>query len=632
MKTNLLKSILAVAALLVGLGASAQDEKFYFGVTGYDKAGAPATIDATVYGDLSFKINLPSEEAKIGASKAFVQMTMWNVTSLGFEAGETRHWENTYETGVTVSDQTLSSYLQTCFTLGKNGSVTLPVHVVDYFEGGVYQDFTYNIAGTGSQIVGTPSSSDDALKAWSIITNEVTTNHPDAGGDSQFILKKGAYLCIGNKKFECANEVDLLEGNWTSGSVEDLFNKFSQTDVESSNKVVLYLPAGSSMKVDQSIATLKNPATITLDFASLDKTAFDNILDGIMEAASSGNDKRLTIINSLILFDNFVMNAVDAGTVKATVQFGAPTEGFILVYAGKEQPEEGLKTVEEFNEIRKSKLNAVGYVDADVAEAHAAELRGVDNIVVKYPAGKFGNYYYECANLVLTDVTETVDDPKEPAKTDFYSPESFVAVSGGYKWTEKSRNNTIMCFPFELKQEDVPTAQLYTFAFLDYRSEDSQFVYFQKRDDVKAGTPIMIYDTQKNGLTYDFNNTYIVGTPNNGANYQGTFIYTDKYAGSYTVYKSGNTEQLGKATKIAPFRGCLSLEREYWFNDGSNQTGASVKLMIAYIDENGDATSIDGVSLGNKNAQTIYTINGVKVSKITKPGLYIVNGVKRFCK
>lgn len=632
MKTNLLKSILAVAALLVGLGASAQEKKFYFGVTGYSAAGAPATIDATVYGDLSFNINLPSEDAKIGASKAFVQMTMWNVTSLGFEAGETRHWENTYETGVTVSDQTLSTYLPTCFTLGKDRKVTLPVHVVDYFEGGVYQDFTYNIEGAGSQIVGTPSSSDDALKAWSIITNEVTTNHPDAGGDSQFILKQGAYLCIGNKKFECANEVDLLEGNWTSGSVEDLFNKFSQTEVESSNKVVLYLPAGSSMKVDQSIATLKNPATITLDFASLDKTAFDNILDGIMEAASSGNDKRLTIINSLILFDNFVMNAVEASTVKATVQFGAPTEGFILVYAGKEQPEENLKTVEEFNEIRKSKLNAVGFVDADVAEAHAIELEGVKNIVVKYPAGKAGNYY-ECENLVLTDMTDPAVGGNAPM-TDFYSPEAFVAVKGEYKWIQPDRNNTFMCLPFALKKTDVPSAKLLIFAFEEQLTNGNAYVYFKEREEITEGLPVLVYNTERSGIDYKFDNTRIVGSADNSSNYEGTFISSFDFKGNWLAKKEGNEEYIVKLeTGLAPFRGSLNLTNGVEYNGGSNHpVSSSAKRIIAIIDENGDATSIDGVSLGSKNVETIYSISGAKLSKITKPGLYIVNGVKRFVK
>lgn len=625
MKTNLLKSILAVAALLVGLGASAQEKKFYFGVTGYSAAGAPATIDATVYGDLSFNINLPSEEAKIGASKAFVQMTMWNVTSLGFEAGETRHWENTYETGVTVSDQTLSTYLPTCFTLGKNGSVTLPVHVVDYFEGGVYQDFTYNIAGTGSQIVGTPSSSADALNAWSIITNEVTTNHPDAGGDSQFILKKGAYLCIGNKKFECANEVDLLEGNWTSGSVEDLFNKFSQTEVESSNKVVLYLPAGSSMKVDQSIATLKNPATITLDFASLDKTAFDNILDGIMEAASSGNDKRLTIINSLILFDNFVMNAVEARTVKATVQFGEPAEGFILVYPGSAESIPN-QTVEQFLEIKRSAPNAVGFVDAAVAAVHEEELEGVENIVIKYPAGKFENYYYESDDLVLTD------------KQDFYTPVNFIAHAGGYTRNIYKNSNTC-CVPFALDKNAISSnVQLLTFAYYEAISDGgvlgsgNAYAYFNSNEVVNGGIPCFIYAPNDFTLNVSFDDTEIIAEPEGSSNIHGFYRKTTGITDSYGINSTG--DKLASTTSATAFRSVLTLTWDEMFNGGSNHTGASAakEIKIAIIGENGNATTIDGVNIENNANENIYTINGVKVSKVSKPGLYIVNGVKRFVK
>lgn len=637
MKTNLLKTLLVGAALMLGLGASAQTERFYVGVTGYlNNNTNPQTVYATMYDNFAFSINLPDASAKIGATYADVQMRMTGVEGLGLAANETRNYKVSYDTGVTVTEQTLSEWLPNSYALADSKVVSVPVTVVDYIKKNITptrQTFTYTIAGVEkTQIVGTPSSTEDARKAWAIITNETTATRPESH-DSKFILKAGAYFQIGNEKVFCdGKDVELLVNNGQETVQNTLTSELSYTTVaEDTKKVVLYLPEGSTMKVDNSMAELQNNCTITFDCSNLEDGDLDNLITTALNlngATTEDAMKKISIQNVLKFFDALIGLIDKATVIPCTVQFGEPTNvPFITVYAGKETPEVGLKTIAQFNDIKQNVTrNAIGIVEEQYADA----VKNVTNAVVKYKAGAGNNYYYECQKLDLVDVTTTLN----PSTTNYYSPVDFVAISGGYKWTETSRNNTIMCLPFELTQNDVPTAQLLTFAFKEDLTNGNAYVYFQKRSDVKAGTPIMIFDTQKKGLNYTFNNTYIVGTPNNGANYQGTFVYTDKYSTCYTVYVEGGTELLGVAPVIAPFRGCISLAKDSWFNSGSNhaESAAPAKLMIAIIDENGEATTIDGVSLGNKKAETIYTINGAKVLKISKPGLYIVNGVKRFVK
>lgn len=636
MKTNLLKTLLVGAALMLGLGASAQTERFYVGVTGYlNNNTNPQTVYATMYDNFAFSINLPDASAKIGATYADVKMRMTGVEGLGLAANETRNYKVSYDTGVTVTEQTLSEWLPKSYALADSKVVSVPVTVVDYIKTNITptrQTFTYTIAGVEkTQIVGTPSSTEDARKAWAIITNETTATRPESH-DSKFILKAGAYFQIGNEKVFCdGKDVELLVNNGQETVQNTLTSELSYTTVtEDTKKVVLYLPAGSTMKVDNSMAELQNNCTITFDCSNLEDGDLNNLITTALNLNGASTEdamKKISIQNVLKFFDALIGLIDKATVIPCTVQFGEPKDvPFITVYAGKETPEVGLKTIAQFNDIKQNVTrNAIGIVEEQYADA----VKNVTNAVVKYKAGAGNNYYYECQKLELVD-------PKTAGakKADYYSPVSFVAISGGYKWTETSRNNTIMCLPFELTQNDVPTAQLLTFAFKEDLTNGNAYVYFQKRSDVKAGTPIMIFDTEKNGLDYTFNNTYIVGTPNNGANYQGTFVYTEECSNCYTVTKSGDTEKLGIAPALAPFRGCISLAKDSWFNSGSNHTesAAPAKLMIAIIDENGEATTIDGVSLGNKKAETIYTINGAKVSKISKPGLYIVNGVKRYVK
>lgn len=630
MKTNLLKTLLVGAALMLGLGASAQTERFYVGVTGYlNDHTTPQTVYATMYDNFAFSINLPDASAKIGATYADVKMRMTGVEGLGLAADETRNYSVSYDTGVTVTEQTLSEWLPNSYALADSKVVSVPVTVVDYIKTNITptrQTFTYTIAGVEkTQIVGTPSSTEDARKAWAIITNETTATRPTSH-DSKFVLKAGAYFQIGNEKVFCdGKDVELLVNNGQETVQNTLTSELSYTTVaEDTKKVVLYLPEGSTMKVDNSMAELQNNCTITFDCSNLEDGDLDNLITTALNLNGASTEdamKKISIQNVLKFFDALIGLIDKATVIPCTVQFGEPTDGFVTVYPGSSAKMEN-QTLAQFAETRASYPNAIGFVTED----HAADVEGVKNIVVEYSVGKNDNKYYECEELVLTD------------QKDFYTPVNFIAHKGEYSRTILKNTNTC-CVPFALEKKWFSSdVQLLTFAYYQPINEGgvlgggNAYAYFNSNEIVNGGIPCFIFSRSGCALNVTFEDTEIVAEPEGSSNLHGFYRAATGLTDSYGINSVG--DKLATATKAKAFRCVLTLTWDEMFNGGSNHTGASAakEIKIAIIGEDGNATSIDGVDLGNKNAEAIYTINGTKISKISKSGLYIVNGVKRFVK
>lgn len=632
MKRNLLKTLLASVLLLCGVGANAQEllDKFYFGVTGYDASGNPATVSATVYEDWSFVVKLADKNKLVGASKADVYAYMQSVPTLGVTTK--REHKVTIETGVSVTPQKLSLWLPNIY--GFTGT-HVPVSVID---GSKKQDFVYciNAVNADNEIVATPCNVDETRAAWKIITDNVTNGSND--GDSYLKAKKDAFIKIGNEKLIFKNDVNILKGDWTVSQIrEGMNNDLEYKKVVNDKKAVLYLPAGTELAIGGKIATLAKPATITLDCANV----ADRDLENKIGAARTkiGNSNADAIEGILGLIDTFIGLINKADVVPCEVLFDPtlnedpeePTaEDKLIVYSVANQ--NGVEmTKRDFENHRNSYPNAIAIVD----EANAGLFEGVDNVVIKYTVGNNGNYYYECNNFILTDRKTGTD-------CSFYSPVDFVAVTGTY---DRNITNTsaTCCVPFELNATS--SRKILTFSYYEPIIEDGEetgnaYAYFNSRQSVNAGVPCFIFDESKAGIHVTFDNTRIVGEPDNSANLQGSFVYTYDYSTPdyYGIGYLGTKIVLKKyssADQSTPLRSVLYLGWSDMFNGGSNHSSANGAKSIdfAIIGEDGEVTTIDGVSLGSVNTKKgIYTINGAKVSDMSKPGLYIVDGVKKFVK
>lgn len=294
-----------------------------------------------------------------------------------------------------------------------------------------------------------------------------------------------------------------------------------------------------------------------------------------------------------------------------------------MVYAGTATALENRNLV-EFNTIRQTYPNAIMIVDQSEADHVVNET----NVIVDYAVGQYGLHHYECRYLELKDNGYTGDTKN------FYSPVDFHALAGSYNRSITANSNTF-CVPFDMKASyiGVSGAKLLTFAYYEPIYEEGvatggAYAYFSQHDELSAGIPCFVYSPSATVFTAEFENEYIVCSPENSGNMKGTFVRTTEYAdatGYYGLVSGGMA--IGKAGEsVAPFRCVLSLNKDMAFNGGSTSS-APERLEIRIIGEDGMVTELPGVAIEDIERELpTYSIDGKIVGEISAPGLYIVNG------
>lgn len=665
-----------------GFPTNKSDIKFFFSVTGFSQlggAGNSSTVYATVFDgnqDYNFEVVLPKKTNVLCSDQATVRAMMRNVASLDVDANETRTHEVTINTGTKVTNQTLGGWLPLTYQFQ---NATLPITVVDYNHGApIYKEFEYQLKGApygdGYRITGKRNDFQKAHDAWYLITkgpeniNPIHVTAERKGDEDTFLdLPVGAYIQLGKEMITVDSEIKMSEGNFDLNTLCSMF-KTPTTVTNAEQKAIFYLPAGTKLSIGASIATLNEAAKITFDLTNMPQGyTLDGVLSTLAEKAAavqsdpngeSGTSAKGVFIQTFLnMFDQLVAAVNAAKTVPVLVEFGQPGP-FIEVYhsdkTGAKIKESALQTPDQFRQTLTTYPNAIGLVRSQYATPmNIAAADAVNNTVIEYKVGHSNNgYYYECKNLVLIDTESGVQ-----VTSGFYSPVNFVAISGNYT-RNFTRSNSAVCVPFALDKTELfdkdgaNNISMITFAYYEPKfkadgtwNSDDAYVYFNLRNSVGAGVPFMTYDytrgqntsVKAGKLVKNFNMTDIVASPENSANLQGTFLPTKEFAVAGHFYGPDTQDRqlapIKSNNTVYAFRSVLGLNYDTEYNDGHNNTGNATTakvIKIAIIDENGDATSIDGVYLGNKSnpQNNIYTINGVKVSSMSKPGLYIVNGKK----
>jgi len=662
MKQTLLKVFLSMTAvLLFGLNVSAQETtgnqstrpdyftstlptdysniKFYLAVSGVDGAGKQTTVSATVYdneNDYDFKVLLPVSGYQVRPTKATIESLMHNVASLNVGKNEVRKYkqEINIQDVESVSPQTLgagaNNWLTHCYNFPT--TKTLPIKVIDYNhpQASTYPEkynFYYTITRTtkddGSvELYGKASNITDAHNAWYLITKGYTNNHVTASqrndGDSRVVLPAGTYIQLGNEKLTVNNDVSLSEGVFNMQSMSSLINqKSTLSSVDNpENKAIIYLPAGTSLSMSSSIATLNEDAKITIDLKDVKSVTLNGVLSTIKNASSSNYNLLQALLK---MFDNLVYMVGISENPQITVQFGEPTEKYIQVYKGVSTPEPNLMSHEEFAKVLQSYPNSVGYVRTQFATpAHIEEstAEGVKNVVIEYSVGKFGYKFYESSNLVLVDYEAGVTE-----KVDFYTPEDFTAVKLSYS-RKDTRDYNSVCLPFAISSND-GIGTIWTFSNYNETDEtkgDTRQVYFTDRSDegVNAGVPCIVKSSVDSwSITQE--NAQIVATPIASTNMQGTYADKKIGTGHYKLNSAGDHFQETVETSYCfAFRAYLDIDEDMGVNHD-----AKLRTLSAVW---GDATSVSSVPTSNNTIQSVYSVNGSKMNTLNK-GVNIVKMV-----
>ena len=291
--------------------------KFYLGI----KSGS--TVDMTVGEDYTAVFTMPAANETVNTGSVTVTAKMKNVASLG--VGDERSHSMTLNTGIGGTggtDVALDYYLKNCY--GFEGAT------INATIGG--QSCTYTLGKidtTDSNNMYTITAATDpaaASAAWQALTSHVEAGTQE--DDSKIIIKNGAYLMIGTEKLEfTSSEV----GDLTLDNLNDMsaLNQNIRDHVKLStcadrqNVITAYLPAGTTLAVGSSVATLNDNCTITitLDADEMSESSLRTTLSSL-QAANNASAMVQTLVNA---FDELVRIADASCSVDVNIAFDSVT-------------------------------------------------------------------------------------------------------------------------------------------------------------------------------------------------------------------------------------------------------------------------------------------------------------------
>ena len=291
--------------------------KFYLGIE------SGSTVDMTVGEDYTAVFTMPAANETVNTGSVTVTAKMKNVASLG--VGDERSHSMTLNTGIGGTggtDVALDYYLKNCY--GFEGAT------INATIGG--QSCTYTLGKidtTDSNNMYTITAATDpaaASAAWQALTSHVEAGTQE--DDSKIIIKNGAYLMIGTEKLEfTSSEV----GDLTLDNLNDMsaLNQNIRDHVKLStcadrqNVITAYLPAGTTLAVGSSVATLNDNCTITitLDADEMSESSLRTTLSSL-QAANNASAMVQTLVNA---FDELVRIADASYSVDVNIAFDSVT-------------------------------------------------------------------------------------------------------------------------------------------------------------------------------------------------------------------------------------------------------------------------------------------------------------------
>lgn len=281
--------------------------KFYLGIE------SGSTVDMTVGEDYTAVFTMPAEGGTVNTGSIDLTAKMQDVASLGVE-GEKSH-TTTISTGLGGTDVTLNTWLPNCYNFE---GATINATIGD-------KSCTYTLDKldkTDSNMYTITAATDPAAAsaAWQALTSHVTAG--TQADDSKIVIKNGAYLMIGTEKLEfTSSEVgDLTLDNFNNMNAlnETIRNhvKLSTCD-DQGGTITAYLPAGTTLAVGSSVATLKDNCTITITLDADEMGALSTALSSL----KSKTDATMMVKELVQQFDNLV-GVIDAtGNVTVIVSF-----------------------------------------------------------------------------------------------------------------------------------------------------------------------------------------------------------------------------------------------------------------------------------------------------------------------
>lgn len=230
----------------------------------------------------------------------------------------------------------------------------------------------------------------------------------------------------------------------------------------------------------------------------------------------------------------------------------------------------------------------------------------------------------EEVSVYIQEVTVKVLD--EVAVNEFNTGETETFDRVKLNYTVKQGWNTI-AVPFMINDLSVFGEDVQAYQFSDYADGELKF---SRTTMIPAATPCVFYTDAPSTKQITFDNVTIYSynaveedcaATKGEATFQGTYapIAAPGMQGKYGVVPStGKIQKGGAGASIKALRAYFILPENV---DGS-------KLIMTFVEEEGDATSIKGIENLNIENAEMFDLSGRKVIGQKKAGIYILNGKK----
>lgn len=200
-----------------------------------------------------------------------------------------------------------------------------------------------------------------------------------------------------------------------------------------------------------------------------------------------------------------------------------------------------------------------------------------------------------------------------------------------FKYSAQQGWNSI-AVPFELNEDHLTAIFGEKYEVFELKNFDGAQITFQYPSRFAAGYPYMVFVDPVNAEAYDniaeetegivLHNVNITKrTPEydqiNGVSFKGTFSpLTADGTSIFEITKDMLLRALKDGESIAGFRGYLTLPE-----------GLGQLPTLKFMDGNGVETGLNSVE-EETSKEIIFTLEGIRIDKIQRPGIYIINGNK----
>ncbi len=294
---SVLLAVLTLASFSLTGFAAGNAEK----VTVTASSNGASVLTGKVYDDYTASLSI-IKGTTVNAGEVTASIAMTDIASLGI-AG-TKSYTKTIKTGI-EKEVLLDNYLPS-FTSAS---------IVGTIDG---QKYGYNITATNGEEVyaidAVPQNKAAVQAAWAKLASHIKTSTQEKD-DSYAVIPASTYVQVGSEKLSFVTDLKLdnIE-NGAEAAARNAAKLENAKELEDA-QAEIYLPAGTTLALGQTVAALKDAASVKI-YGYKDSADVNEILSTLRDCKTTEE-----IIKTLVLFLSDAADAIDGQALTVNITF-----------------------------------------------------------------------------------------------------------------------------------------------------------------------------------------------------------------------------------------------------------------------------------------------------------------------